>query len=88
MRIIAILLYQRGVSMNRIELSKEQKKMAIDEIRIYFEKEREDQIGELAGELILDFIIEKVGPYIYNQAIMDVQKYMNEKTEDLYAFMI
>lgn len=74
--------------MPNIELSKEQKKQAVQDIRAYFACEREEEIGDLAAGLILDFIAEKLGPYFYNQAITDVQKYMSEKVEDMYGFML
>lgn len=74
--------------MPKVELTKEQKKRAVQEIKEYFACERDEEIGDLAAELILDFIAEKIGPYFYNQAIIDVQKYMNEKVEDIYGFII
>ena len=74
--------------MSRIELTKEQKKKAIQDIQAYFASERDEEIGDLAGEIILDFIVEKIGPYFYNQAIADVQKYLSEKVEDLYGFIV
>lgn len=74
--------------MQKIVLSKEQKKRAVQEIREYFARERSEEIGDLASEIILEFIIGKIGPYIYNQAITDVQKYMSEKLEDMDGLMI
>jgi uncharacterized protein (DUF2164 family) len=73
--------------MVKIEISKEEKKQAIKDIMAYFLESRNEEIGELAGELVLDFITEKTGPYFYNKAIIDVQKFMNEKVDDLYSFM-
>jgi uncharacterized protein (DUF2164 family) len=74
--------------MAKIELAKEHKKQAIQDIREYFLSEREEEIGDLAGEIILDFITEKIGRYYYNQAVNDIQKYMSEKIDDMYGFMI
>lgn len=74
--------------MLKVELAKEQKRRAIQDIQEYFARERDEEIGDLAGEIILDFIAEKIGPYFYNQAILDVQKYMNEKIEDMYGMMV
>jgi uncharacterized protein (DUF2164 family) len=73
--------------MVKIELSKEEKKKAIQDIREYFLKERNEEIGDLAGEIIFDFISEKIGPYFYNKAVIDIQKYMNEKVDDLFLLM-
>jgi len=71
----------------KIEISKEEKKKAIKDIKEYFLKERNEELGELAGELVFDFISEKLGLYFYNKAVIDVQKYMNEKVDDLFSFM-
>lgn len=74
--------------MQKIELTKEQKKRAVQDIKEYFYSERDEELGDLAAEIILDFIVDKIGVYIYNQAITDVQKYMTEKIEDMYGLMI
>ena len=71
--------------MAAVNLSQELKKQAIDEIKRYFLDNREEEIGQLAAELLLDFMLEKVGPVIYNQAIRDAHTFMSEKVEDLYA---
>jgi uncharacterized protein (DUF2164 family) len=73
--------------MVKIELSKEEKKKAIQDIREYFLKERNEEIGDLAGEIIFDFISEKIGPYFYNKAVIDIQRYMNEKVDDLFSLI-
>ena len=74
--------------MARITLTKEQNKNAVEEIRSYFENERDESIGDLQGQLVLDFVIDKIGPIIYNQGIEDMQRYMNEKVEDMYGYML
>jgi uncharacterized protein (DUF2164 family) len=68
-----------------VNFSQELKKQAIDDIKRYFLESREEEIGQLAAELLLDFMIEKVGAVIYNQAIRDAHTFMSEKVEDLYA---
>ena len=74
--------------MRKLELSREQKKIAVGDIKEYFACERDEELGDLAAEIILDFILDKIGPAIYNQAIADVQKYMGEKIEDMYGLML
>ena len=66
-----------------IKLSKEQKDRMIWEIKTYFSKERDEDLGDLASSLILDFFIEKLGPQMYNQGIQDAQRYMEEKVMDM-----
>lgn len=74
--------------MRKLTLTDEQRQIALEQIKTYFYEERDEQIGELQSRLLLDFIIEKVGPQIYNQAIVDMQKYMSERVEDMYAYML
>lgn len=71
--------------MAAVNLSQELKKQATHDIKRYFLENREEEIGQLAAELLLDFMLEKVGAVIYNQAIRDAHTFMSEKVEDLYA---
>lgn len=73
--------------MSKIKLNKEQYDGAVEELKNYFVNEREESIGDLQSRLMMDFILEKIGPAIYNQAIYDMQRYMNEKIEDMYEYM-
>ncbi|MCF6465941.1 DUF2164 domain-containing protein [Clostridium sp. Cult2] len=73
---------------NKIQLDKNKKDYMIGTIKEYFLNEREEDLGDLAATLILDFFIEKLGPEIYNQAIEDAYKYMSEKIQDLFEIEI
>jgi uncharacterized protein (DUF2164 family) len=72
---------------NEVKLSKKRKKMVISDIKEYFYEERGEEIGFLAAELFYDFIIEKIGPEIYNQGLIDAKSFLEEKTEDIYGMM-
>ncbi|MCF6460149.1 DUF2164 domain-containing protein [Clostridium sp. Cult3] len=69
---------------NNIELSQEKKEYMIAAIKEYFLEEREEDLGDLAAILILDFFMEKLAPEIYNQAVQDSYRYISEKVEDLF----
>lgn len=66
-----------------IRISKENKELMISFIKEYFEKERDEELGDLAAAMILDFIMEKLGPIIYNQGIRDSYEYLSDKLEDM-----
>lgn len=68
---------------NQIKVDKETQEDMLSEIKAYFLKEREEELGDLAARLILDFFMEKLAPYAYNQGVLDSYKYMSERTEDL-----
>ena len=71
--------------MNKITFSKDNRIKAIQEIQAYFQKELDEEIGNLAAGFLLDFILEKIGPTIYNQAIEDAHTLMHQQLDELYA---
>ena len=71
--------------MKNFKLTKETKQQIIFDIQKYFSDERNEEIGNLSAELLLQFIIEKVGPAIYNQGIHDAHSFVSEKIEELYG---
>ncbi|MEL7565768.1 MAG: DUF2164 domain-containing protein [Dehalobacterium sp.] len=72
---------------HKIQVNKEARKDMILEIKTYFLKERDEDLGDLASGLILDFFMEKLAPYAYNQGVYDSYKYMGERTEDLLGIL-
>jgi uncharacterized protein (DUF2164 family) len=72
-----------------LKVAKEERGHIIEAIQEYFRTERDEEIGQLAAEFLLDFMVEQVGPFLYNQAIDEVQKVFNQKMaaleEDFYA---
>lgn len=67
----------------KFELSKEKKEFMVSHIKSYFRKERDEELGDLAAMLILDFFIEKLATEFYNQGVADSYKYMSNSIEDL-----
>lgn len=53
-------------------------------IQYHFETTHDQQIGELAASFMLDFILDEMGPIIYNQAIEDAHAHLTEKLDDLF----
>jgi uncharacterized protein (DUF2164 family) len=65
-----------------LELNKQQRTEAIASLKRYFE-ESLDPIGDLPAGLLLNFILEEIGPAIYNQAIADAQARLTQRVADL-----
>lgn len=70
---------------NKIELNKEKKDEMIRLIKDYFLNERDEDLGDLAAELILDFFVENIAPEFYNQGVYDSYVFIKDKAEDLFA---
>lgn len=73
---------------NKIKLPKEKKEEMISAIKTYFYNEREEELGDLASNMILDFIIEELGPEFYNQGVYDSYRYMNDRSDELLSIQI
>ncbi|MBM7601889.1 uncharacterized protein (DUF2164 family) [Virgibacillus halotolerans] len=69
----------------KFELTKQQKDELTGLIQDYFAKEREEDIGNLAAMLILDFFVEELAPVFYNKGVEDSHVFMIEKIDDLYG---
>lgn len=68
-----------------IEFSKEMKKKIIEELRTFFQEEFDQEIGEIKGELILDFISENIGRIYYNEGLKDGEAHIRNALEDFKA---
>ncbi len=75
-------------SKERIKLAKEKKEDMIAAIKTYYAGERDEDIGDLAATLILNFITEELAPEFYNQGVYDAYKYINDKSEDLLSLLV
>jgi uncharacterized protein (DUF2164 family) len=69
--------------MMTIELSKQARAEAVASIQRYFREELPEAIGELPAGLLLNFILEEIGPAIYNKAIADAQARLLGRVSDL-----
>lgn len=59
----------------------------ISSIQNYFCIERNEDLGDLDANLILDFIINNLAPEFYNQGVYDSYKYMNDSIEELLGIV-
>jgi len=75
--------------MMTVKLPREQKQALIEAVQQHFETERGEEIGSIAAEAFVDFMIGAVGPHVYNQAVQDVRRVVNERLasveDELYS---
>lgn len=64
-------------------ISDEDKRILVDEIMAYFEQERDEEIGVIASENILEFFINTLGKYIYNKALDDSTIWFKNRMENI-----
>jgi len=66
-----------------IELDREARAAAIASIERWFTEHRDERIGNVAAGALLSFVVEEIGPLIYNQAIAQAQERMQARIGEL-----
>lgn len=70
-----------------ITISDDAKKQAIASLRRYVSEELELDLNDLPAQLLLDFIVLEIGPFVYNAAIGDAQAYFRDRAADLESVL-
>lgn len=66
-----------------IELKEDVRKRLIAAIKLYFDENMDEPIGDLKAGFLLEFMLKEIGPAVYNKAIGDAQAYFQERVTDL-----
>lgn len=76
---------ERKINHPLITLSDDEKKQMLEDIKYYFATERDEDLGIIASESILDFFMETLGKCIYNKALDDAKLWYSRRMEDVEA---
>lgn len=68
-----------------IQLDDARRDQLIRRLQGFFLKELDEDLSRFRAEQILDFHLEALGPQVYNQAVQDARKFMQERLDDLDA---
>jgi len=64
-------------------LTDDERKKFVNEIVTFFAQERDEEIGIVAAEVILDFFLEHIGPTVHNHAIDNTKDWIKERLTNL-----
>lgn len=65
------------------KLTDEEKSSVKEELILFFENERDEKIGVIAAEKIINFFLQSVGGKLYNKGVNDAKKAMENRIEEL-----
>jgi uncharacterized protein (DUF2164 family) len=65
------------------KLTDEEKSSVKEELILFFENERDEKIGVIAAEKIINFFLQSVGGKLYNKGVNDAKKAMENRLEEL-----
>jgi len=66
-----------------ITLTPDAKQQAVASIKRYLLEELDLDAGDLKAGSLLEFFLKELGPTVYNQAVADAQRYMQDRALDL-----
>jgi len=66
-----------------IELRNETRQALIASIQRYFNENMDEPIGNMAAGSLLNFVLEEIGPTIYNKAVADAQARIQSRVMEL-----
>ncbi len=66
-----------------IDLGPDAKMQAVTSIKRFFLEELEQDVGELKAGSVLAFFLEELAPTVYNRAVLDAQRFFQERALDL-----
>ena len=69
--------------MDKVEFTPEEKSRIVGKVKLYFEKELDQQIGSFDAEFLIDFFADEVGAYFYNRGLYDAQALFSQKVDEL-----
>lgn len=62
-----------------LQLDKEDEELLLDGLRDYMSDELDIDIGNLPAKLLLDYMVNLIGPKIYDQAINDAEPWLYDR---------
>ncbi|ORE87227.1 hypothetical protein ATO7_09307 [Oceanococcus atlanticus] len=66
-----------------VEFTQEEKDAIVNQIKLYFSEELDQEIGQFQAEFLLDFFAEKIGGAFYNVGLRDARAVLEGKLQDI-----
>ena len=66
-----------------IEIANETRQTLIASIQRYFQENMDEPIGNITAGALLGFVLEEIGPIVYNKAVADVQQRLQARVMEL-----
>jgi uncharacterized protein (DUF2164 family) len=69
--------------MAEIKFTREEKEQMVQKVKLYFQKELDQEIGSFDAEFLLDFFSREIGAYFYNRGLYDAQAILAAKIGEI-----
>ena len=69
--------------MEKMAFTPDEKAQIVHKVKLYFERELDQQIGGFEAEFLIEFFADEVGAYFYNRGLNDAQAHFVRKFEEI-----
>ena len=69
--------------MESLKFSEQEKRLIVQKVKMYFQEELDQDIGQFDAEFLIDFFADEVGAYFYNRGLYDAQTLLSQKVDEL-----
>lgn len=66
-----------------VRLDEARRQHVVSRLQGFHRDQFDEEISVFRAEQLLDFLLEAIGPQIYNQAVQDARGFMQKKLEDM-----
>lgn len=66
-----------------IEIEEGRRDHLVTRLQGFFREQFEEELSRFRAEQLLDFLTEVLGPQVYNQAVQDARKFVQQRLDDL-----
>lgn len=66
-----------------IAIDAQREERLVAALRALFQNEFDEDLSKFRAKRIIEFMVASLGPHIYNQAVQDARKFMQERLDDL-----
>ena len=66
-----------------ITIDSERRERLVEMLRKFWLEEFDEEMSPFRAGKLLEFVAESLGPQVYNQAVQDARKFMQERLDDL-----
>ena len=73
----------KGPARPVVVFSKQETTAIVRSLQVYFDAELEQKLGDIPAQMLLDFLIEKIGPAFYNRGLYDAQALVLSRVEEI-----
>jgi uncharacterized protein (DUF2164 family) len=68
-----------------IEITAQESAEVAHSLKKYFREEFDQELSDLKAKLLINYLLQEIGPFAYNRGVADAERFLRARLEDLSA---